>query len=122
MKELLHRYLHGAGTLAECQSEGDFEALCQAAAQDLPGRLRWKLLRRLNLPPFLGQPDRDALLYALAQLALDREEALQSLCPACRSRAQGELCAHCGSPLPTENPGFDEKRYEELKNHENSAL
>jgi predicted amidophosphoribosyltransferase len=60
--------------------------------------------------------DRDYLWCAL-NLALDREEELARLCPACRERAEEELCPVCGAPRGERavNEGFDWERYEELK-------
>ena len=122
MKTVLLDYLHGDGTLETCRTGQDFDALCQAVGEDQAGRLRWKLLRTLGQPLWEKAPGRDAYLYALAQLRIDREEALAALCPACRSRAEEALCAHCGKPLPTSNPDFDEARYEELKRNESPTL
>lgn len=60
--------------------------------------------------------DRDFLWCAL-NLAIDREEELGRLCPACRERAEAEPCPVCGAPRGegAVNEGFDWKRYEELK-------
>lgn len=60
--------------------------------------------------------DRDYLWCAL-NLALDREEELARLCPACRERTEEELCPVCGAPRGERavNEGFDWERYEELK-------
>lgn len=115
MEKILSDYLHGRGTLDACRTGQDFAALCKAVAADRAGRLRWQLARTLGMPPLAQLPGRDACLYALAQLWADREEALESLCPACRARAEEDLCAHCGKPLPINNPAFDAARYEELK-------
>ena len=41
--------------------------------------------------------DRDYLWCAL-NLALDREEELARLCPACRTQAEEEPCPVCGAP------------------------
>ena len=64
---------------------------------------------------------RDYLWCAL-HLALDREEELARLCPACRSEAAEERCPACGA-LRTEtaagqNAAFDEARFERLKRGE----
>lgn len=120
MKNVLLDYLHGRGNLAQVKGAEDFDSFCQAVREDVPGRLRWQLYMRLGLVPWEGRPGRDELLYAAAQLRLDREAALDRLCPACRARAEG--CAVCGSSLPVENPVFDEQRYEELKRHGTSEL
>ena len=121
MNTLLSNYLHGAGTLQAVRAAGDFEALCLAVREDRAGRLRWKLHRRLGLTPWTGAPGRDEYLYALAQFQADLEEAMENLCPACRERTDGARCRACGAAIPTENPDFDESRFEELK-HDGSAL
>lgn len=57
-------------------------------------------------------------LWCLANGILDREEALEGLCPACRSRALEERCALCGQPAPqwgAENAAFDPGRFMQLK-------
>ena len=57
-------------------------------------------------------------LWCLANGILDREEALEGLCPACRSRALEERCALCGQPAPqwgAENAAFDLGRVMRLK-------
>ena len=60
-----------------------------------------------------------ARFYRLAYSYLqDREEALEGLCPACRSRALEEHCALCGQPAPqwgAENAAFDLGRFMQLK-------
>lgn len=60
--------------------------------------------------------DRDYLWCAL-NLALDREEELARLCPACRAQAEAEPCPVCGAPRESwsVNQGFDWARYEALK-------
>ena len=64
---------------------------------------------------------RDYLWCAL-NLMLDREEALDRLCPQCRQRAEEERCPVCGAPAGGrsggENAAFDEARYERLKRGE----
>lgn len=118
MDEVLRDYLHGTGSLDAVRNVQEFEALCQAAERDAAGRLRWKLCRALGLPPWTGQPGRDEYLYACAQLALDRDELLARMCPACRARARSERCTVCGAAMPVENAAFDEKRFEELKRND----
>ncbi len=60
--------------------------------------------------------DRDYLWCAL-NLALDGEEELDRLCPACRAEAEREKCPVCGTPLDRcgQNAGFDLARYEALR-------
>ena len=120
MEKALSQYLHGEGTLNACRTGQDFDDLCRAVASDRAGRLRWQTARALGIPLWEKFPGRDECLYALAQLRADREEARNRLCPACRARAEEDLCAHCGNPLPINNPAFDEARFEELKHHDTS--
>ena len=59
-------------------------------------------------------------LWCLTNLLLDREEALERLCPRCRTRALEERCSRCGRPATeweegTDNPPFDPTRFEELR-------
>ena len=56
------------------------------------------------------------ILILAAQLLLDEQEKLEAMCPACREKAKRRLCPVCGEPVPEENAGFDEGRFEELKN------
>lgn len=60
--------------------------------------------------------DRDYLWCAL-NLALDREEELERLCPACRGRADEEICPVCGESTESwgYSSGFDMDRFERLK-------
>lgn len=62
--------------------------------------------------------DRDILWCAL-NLMLDDQEALDSLCPACRARAEEERCPVCGVPLAQAegcvNGSFDRERFEAVK-------
>ena len=56
----------------------------------------------------------------LTNLLLDREEALERLCPRCRTRALEERCAACGAPAGEWGEGaasaaFDPARFEALK-------
>lgn len=88
-------------------------------------RLRWRVLQRFGALPTEERAKqmkaRDYLWCAL-HLALDREEELARLCPACRSEAAEERCPACGA-LRTEtaagqNAAFDEARFERLKRGE----
>ena len=60
--------------------------------------------------------DRDYLWCAL-NLALDREEELEALCPDCRARAERETCPVCGTETGRweVNSAFDRERFETLK-------
>lgn len=58
-------------------------------------------------------------LYCLLHEMLDREEALESLCPSCRQRAEQMHCTVCGAPLQEAaagmNAGFDMARFARMK-------
>ena len=60
--------------------------------------------------------DRDYLWCAL-NLALDREEELDRLCPRCREQAEEEACPVCGESRAGwgYNSGFDIDRFERWK-------
>lgn len=63
-------------------------------------------------------------LWCLANTLLDREEALERLCPACRARALEERCPVCGQPGGTgegmDNPAFDPERFARLSGRDES--
>ncbi|MCI2106219.1 MAG: molybdopterin oxidoreductase [Intestinimonas sp.] len=65
--------------------------------------------------------DRDYLWCAL-NLALDSEETLASLCPACRSEAETPHCPVCGTQTGSDHTGqnasFDLARYKQLSRGE----
>ena len=118
----LRCYLRGSGQLEQCRTGADFAALVEALEGEQAARLRWRVERALGLSPRQARRlRRGDYLYCLAQLELDRREALERLCPACRAQAETARCPHCGTPLPEYNPGFDEARYEELKRHGQGA-
>ena len=59
-------------------------------------------------------------LWCLVNGLLDKEEALDRLCPACRSRAGEGRCPVCGGPAGGRGEGavngaFDWERYERMK-------
>ena len=57
-------------------------------------------------------------LYCLLHEMLDREEALERLCPACRERAEEARCTCCGTLLADTaggNAGFDMARFLRMK-------
>lgn len=64
---------------------------------------------------------RDYLWCAL-NLMLDREEALERLCPHCRAEAEENRCPVCGMPTgegaAAQNASFDQERYERMKRGE----
>ena len=63
--------------------------------------------------------DRD-YLWCLAQGLLDREEALERLCPECRDRAMRAPCPVCGRERglwgeEAVNASFDQARFERMR-------
>ena len=58
-------------------------------------------------------------LYCLVHEMLDREEALERMCPACRRRAEEARCSICGELLTDtaggDNAGFDMARFIRMK-------
>lgn len=58
-------------------------------------------------------------LYCLMHELLDREEALERMCPACRQRAEEARCSVCGELLADtaggDNAGFDMACYLRMK-------
>ena len=85
-------------------------------------RLKWRVLRYAGTLPSekRAQEMTDAeSLYCLAHELLDREEALEGLCPACRERAGEARCSACGTPLAETagggNESFDMARFLRLK-------
>lgn len=83
-------------------------------------RLQWRVLRAFGALPteerVQTMTDRDYLWCAL-NLALDREEELEQLCPDCRRRAEAETCPVCGAETGhwEYNRGFDLARFEQRK-------
>ena len=81
-------------------------------------RLKWRVLRAFGVLPGEARArrmtDRE-YLYCAAQMMLDEREKLDAMCPSCRERAQRRLCPVCGEEMPEENAGFDERRFEELR-------
>lgn len=87
-----------------------------------PGeRLRWRVLRTFGALPTEGRAramkPRDYLWCAL-NLALDHEEELARLCPACRKEAEEGRCPVCGGAVgeavAEENAAFDWERFHRL--------
>ncbi len=66
--------------------------------------------------------DRDYLWCAL-NLALDREEELDRLCPRCHEQAEADSCPVCGEDRGNwgENAGFDPERFRTLKGESGRA-
>ena len=100
-----------------CEQDGQ-EQLLEGLREAPYERLKWKVLRSFGVLPS-EQRAREMTdgdyLYCVLQMELDEEDFLSSLCPSCRAETERPRCFCCGEPLPEENPGFDEKRFEELK-------
>ena len=100
-------------------SEENARLAAQALGQEDYERLKWRVLKRFGVLPSemraRRMTDRE-YLYCAAQMLLDEQEKLEAMCPACREKAKRRLCPVCGEPVPEENAGFDEGRFEELKN------
>ena len=99
-------------------SEENAQKAMQALSQEDYERLKWRVLKQFGVLPGEARArrmtDRD-YLYCAAQLMLDEREKLDAMCPSCREKAQRRLCPVCGEALPEENAGFDERRFEELR-------
>jgi len=83
--------------------------------------LRWRVLKTFGALPTESRARemkaRDYLWCAL-HLALDHEEELDRLCPACRKEAEEERCPICGGAVgeaaAEENAAFDWERFQRL--------
>ena len=100
-----------------CSEENAKKAM-QALSQEDYERLKWRVLRAFGVLPGEARARRmtdRVYLYCAAQMMLDEQEKLDEMCPSCRERAQRRLCPVCGEEMPEENAGFDERRFEELR-------
>ena len=85
-------------------------------------RLKWKVLRAFGALPTEARAramtGRDYLWCAL-HLILDEEEALDRLCPACRTQAERDCCPVCGrerrETAEETNGAFDWERFQTLR-------
>lgn len=85
-------------------------------------RLKWRVLRYAGALPSEERAremtDAD-YLYCLVHEMLDREEALEKLCPKCRLRAEEMRCSACGEKIGEmaggSNAGFDMARFLRMK-------
>lgn len=85
-------------------------------------RLKWRVLRYAGALPSekRAQEMTDAdYLYCLVHEMLDREEAMERLCPECRTRAEEARCSICGAKLGETagggNASFDMARFIRMK-------
>ncbi len=111
------------GVYAQACAPGRLDAekqtrLRAALQDDVQAQLRWRVLRAFGVLPTEARAREmtpEDYLYCAMQLALEEEQRLAGLCPACREAARLARCSCCGALLPVENAAFDEKRFEELK-------
>ena len=93
------------------------------SSEDAPyERLKWRVLRYAGALPSekRAQEMTDAdYLYCLVHEMLDREEAMERLCPECRTRAEEARCSICGAKLGETagggNASFDMARFIRMK-------
>ena len=100
-----------------CSEEHARRAM-QALEQEEYERLKWRVLKQFGVLPGEARAQRMTdreYLYCAAQMLLDEQEKLDAMCPSCREKAQRRLCPVCGEQIPEENAGFDERRFEELR-------
>ena len=124
--EQIAREMQAYRALAErvdpgCGEGSKTETLLAQLRQEPMERIRWMVLKTFGVLPSeerARQMTEGDYLYCAVQLMLDREEKLEKLCPACRSRAEEKRCIGCGGELVQEesvNPQFDPMRFEEMK-------
>ena len=100
--------------------EGETELRLEELRRSSYTRLQWRVLRSFGALPTEARAkamtDRDYLWCAL-NLALDREEELERLCPSCREAAQSEACPVCGADREDWgcSTGFDMSRFERMR-------
>lgn len=110
---------HRACDPSPAAGEETLERYRSSLAQASYARLQWRVLRCFGALPterrVQAMTDRDYLWCAL-NLALDREEELDRLCPDCRRRAE-EACPACGAETGRWEfgSGFDPARFAQRK-------
>lgn len=107
-------------TLSRAEDFSRWQKEKQRLSQNSKERLRWKVLRSFGVLPWESRAkamtDGD-LLYCILHTVLDHEDALDRLCPQCRSDLLKDGCPACGALHYGQNPNFDPSRFEELKHH-----
>lgn len=123
INELVRCYalLDGAENPSSEDGREKVETLKKAGARAYE-RLKWRVLRYAGALPSekRAQEMTDAdYLYCLAHEMLDREEAMERLCPECRTRAEETRCSICGAKLGETagggNASFDMARFIRMK-------
>lgn len=124
INELVRCYalLDGAENPSSEDGREKVEALKKAWSTRPYERLKWRVLRYAVALPSekRAQEMTDAdYLYCLVHEMLDREEAMERLCPECRTRAEEARCSICGAKLGETagggNASFDMARFIRMK-------
>ena len=87
------------------------ETLAYAEANKSNAELLDAIMARAELRQGLSHREASVLL------ACEDKERQEKLCPACRRELEEDRCIRCGGALEQVNSNFDEKRFEELKEH-----
>ena len=99
-------------------SDQNAQLAAEALKEQEYERLKWRVLKRFGVLPGEARArrmtDRE-YLYCAAQMMLDEQQTLDAMCPDCREKALRRSCPVCGGMLPEQNAGFDERRFEELR-------
>ena len=124
INELVRCYalLDGAENPSSEDGREKVEALKKSMEHAPYERLKWRVLRYAGALPSekRAQEMTDAdYLYCLVHEMLDREEAMERLCPECRTRAEESRCSICGAKLGETagggNASFDMARFIRMK-------
>lgn len=124
INELVRCYalLDGAENPSSEDGREKVEALKKSMEHAPYERLKWRVLRYAGALPSekRAQEMTDAdYLYCLVHEMLDREEAMERLCPECRTRAEEARCSICGAKLGETagggNASFDMARFIRMK-------
>lgn len=100
-------------------SEENARLAAQALGQEDYERLKWRVLKRFGVLPSemraRHMTDGSISTARHSCCSMSRRNSRQCA-PRAGERAKRRLCPVCGEPVPEENAGFDEGRFEELKN------